>query len=70
MKPAPSFGVGPADHMAEPARDERADDTEDDGNDAAAGVLARHQELRNRASEAATPIQPISGNVPSRVPFI
>ena len=59
MKPAPSPGLVPADRLAEPAGEQRAGDAEQDGDDAAARVLARHQQLGDRAGEPPMTIQPM-----------
>ena len=52
MKPAPSPCVVPADRLAEEAGEQRAGDAEQDGDDAAARVLARHQQLGDRRRRA------------------
>src|SRR5690349_14573204 len=43
----------PMNQMAEPAREQRAGDSEQDGNDAAARVPARHQQLCDHPGYAA-----------------
>ena len=53
MKPAPSPGAVPAEHLPEPAGEERAGDAEQDGDDAAARVAAGHQQLGHAAGQAA-----------------
>ena len=53
IQPADSAGLIPAQRLAEPRRQERADDAEDRGDDEAARILTRHQELRDDADDEA-----------------
>ena len=53
MKPAPSPSLVPAERLAEETGKQRAGNAKQDGDDAAARVMPRHQQLRNGAGEAA-----------------